>query len=1303
MANNDDGRLNYSASLDNSQLRAGAAEARQILSGVGSSAVAEGERIDSTFKKIGASISGVFAVAQMKSFVSQVAAVRGEFQSLEVSFKTMLGSKQEADALMQQLIETAATTPFSMTEVAKAAKQLIAYGVAADEVNETLIRLGDIASGLSTPIGDLAYLYGTTMVQGRMYTQDLNQFLGRGIPLAEELAKQFGRDKSEIKTLVEEGVVGFEQVKQAIWSLTDEGSKFGGMMSESSKTIKGQISNLGDAIEQMYNQIGASQQETIAGAIEGAATVVEHWREIGKVLLTVITAYGSYKAAVLLVAAAHKMAAFAGTAQAVLSLTKEIRSAKDAMLLFNMVCKSNPIGLVLSVLATAIAAFQMFSSKSEEASEAVKAGTQAYKEASAKLEVYKAKIKDCQKQKGDETKLVEELNSTYGETLGQYSTLAQWYDTLTAKGEQYCQMLANQAKLQAFAGQLVEISLKKDEAEEYLAVLQQEAEAQKGMVRYNTSGGSGGGGAAAANNLGAQITQVKKTIAEYNKQIAAIKEKAGKIDLTMGLSVKGQPSLSASAGTTGGTETSSSGAQYNAEEVAKRKEQIARYNEEVATAITQAEMDIRQAQIDAMDDGFEKSIAQADLNYDRLIAENEKRADGMVEALKDRLQLEWMSANPTATKAQASEYRASLNTTTDDLTQEQRNMLAAYEQIATETRERANREALEQMLEDVQTYEQQRLALAEEYESKRKELYDDDGRLRSGVTEGNVAELDMQENEALAELDEQFAQRESTYRAWCNKVATYSLEELKAILERAKTELEKLEQSGGSSEQLATARAKVNTATKAINDAIENADTDPDENSEGEWQKLYSTLQDCAGAFDKIGNAVGGSAGEILKTAGQVSSSALQMINGIVTLVQSSAAGMTATATSAAAAISVMEKASAILAIISAAITLATAVASLFNNDDDYQEEIDRLQNRIDELQWELDHADIVRLQSVNGKTIDLVREKLAETRQELAKDAQAVNSYTAAFNALYKSVSKNSQLLETTAEKLADAYANVAYTANKAFGDDYYSSAREQLENIAQQQLLIQEQIENEQAKKNSDSSQISDWEQEIEELGEEAIELINEMVEEIIGGTSSDIAEQLSDAFFEAFENGEDYAEAWGEKVEEVIGDIVKNLLIAQYLEEPLAELFDAYKDIWFPDGEFIGIEGLLATMSDLKSDLNDVGDDWMAIWDTISGEMSEYFDTSRTGTSSGIANASQDSVDELNGRATAIQGHTYSINESAKTLVTTASLMLSSVQNIERFSGLLSDDIAYVKAYAKETRDTVNNIYSKGVKML
>ncbi|RGZ94997.1 hypothetical protein DW966_01495 [Bacteroides stercoris] len=240
-----------------------------------------------------------------KQLISDITRVRGEFQQLEVAFNTMLGSKEQANTLMSQLVYTAAKTPFDLQGVANGAKQLLAYGTATEDVNETLIRLGDIASGLSIPLNDLVWLYGTTMTQGRLFTQDLRQFMGRGIPLADELAKQFGVTKDKVGELVTAGKVGFPEVQKAIEAMTDKGGKFGGLMEEQSKTITGQISNIEDAISTMFNKIGKENESIINSGLSGVSYLVEHWEAVVTAIESAAVAYGTYKAAVMTAAALH--------------------------------------------------------------------------------------------------------------------------------------------------------------------------------------------------------------------------------------------------------------------------------------------------------------------------------------------------------------------------------------------------------------------------------------------------------------------------------------------------------------------------------------------------------------------------------------------------------------------------------------------------------------------------------------------------------------------------------------------------------------------------------------------------------------------------------------------------------------------------------------------------------------------------------------------------------------------------------------------------------------------------------------
>ena len=428
----EEGKLNYRITLDNSALQAQAEESRDILRGIGRTATQEGDLMEGAMKKMGAAMAGAFAVGQLKDFAVKVATVRGEFQQLEIAFTTMLGNKKQADALMQQLIDTAATTPFGMNDIANSAKQLLAYGAEADKVNETLVRLGDIAAGLSVPINDLAYLYGTTMVQGRLYTQDLNQFLNRGIPLVDELAKQFGVTKGEVKQLVEQGKVGFPEVEKAIVSMTSEGSKFGGLMEAQSKSITGQISNLEDAVEQMINEVGKSSEGVIGGILGAASSIVDHWKQIGIVVGGTIATWGAYKAAVLAVGVATKISAaiqesaayqqrLAAMQGIALSEAQAVAAAKTNLLSVAMnglktAILSNPIGLIVGVIGAAVTALTLFNSGMEETTELSTRFGKKAADAVEEVEFLSTALKG-----------LDESSTTYKKTLGELNTILEEY------------------------------------------------------------------------------------------------------------------------------------------------------------------------------------------------------------------------------------------------------------------------------------------------------------------------------------------------------------------------------------------------------------------------------------------------------------------------------------------------------------------------------------------------------------------------------------------------------------------------------------------------------------------------------------------------------------------------------------------------------------------------------------------------------------------------------------------------------------------------------------------------------------
>lgn len=231
---------------------------------------------------------------------------RSQFQQLEISFNTMLGSADKSKQLMDELIQTAAHTPFDMSSITGGAKQLLAYGTEAKDVNKTLVQLGDIASGLNIPLGELVYLYGTTVSQGRMFTMDLRQFMGRGVPLAEELGKILHQNTTEVQESVSKGKVTSDIFKEAIANMTQAGGRFGGLMEQQSKTLEGQWSYIGDSIQQAFNEIGKKSEGVFSSGLSIISAMVENWQEVIKVIGVATIAVGSYRASLMAAASIRK-------------------------------------------------------------------------------------------------------------------------------------------------------------------------------------------------------------------------------------------------------------------------------------------------------------------------------------------------------------------------------------------------------------------------------------------------------------------------------------------------------------------------------------------------------------------------------------------------------------------------------------------------------------------------------------------------------------------------------------------------------------------------------------------------------------------------------------------------------------------------------------------------------------------------------------------------------------------------------------------------------------------------------------
>lgn len=347
-----EGKLLFEVRADQSDIKKDIEAIKNQFESLTKKTQEEGEKQAQVWQNLIKGATAYFTFQGASAFIKQVIAVRSQFQQLEIAFGTMLKSKEKANALMAQMTDLAAKTPFGLQEVSEGAKRLLAFQVPAEEVTETLRRMGDVAAGLGVPMGQLIHVYGQVKAQGKLMTNDLYQFMNAGIPIIAELSKVVGKSETEIKDMVSAGKIGFPEVQAVIKGMTDEGGLFYNLMAEQSKTLSGQLSNLEDNFDNMLNEIGKATEGIASGAISSVAFLVENYQTLGKIIAGLIATYGAYRTAVLVNIALTKGWAVAAKEDAIAKGIQTIatNAATVATKALNAAMKANPYVLVATAV-----------------------------------------------------------------------------------------------------------------------------------------------------------------------------------------------------------------------------------------------------------------------------------------------------------------------------------------------------------------------------------------------------------------------------------------------------------------------------------------------------------------------------------------------------------------------------------------------------------------------------------------------------------------------------------------------------------------------------------------------------------------------------------------------------------------------------------------------------------------------------------------------------------------------------------------------------------------------------------------
>lgn len=300
--NTSDGKEKFALEIDLKGFERDINTANNAFNSLGDTAEQEGKRIDNTFSSLGRKVAGAFAVGSLVEFERKIIGVRSEMESLQISFEILAG-KQVGRQLYNDIKQFAAVTPMLMGDLSKGAQTLLGFGIEAEKVMPILRQIGDISMGDAQRFNSLSLAFAQMSSTGKLMGQDLLQMINAGFNPLTIIAEKTGKNMADLKDEMSKGKISVEMVEDAFRSATSEGGKFNGMLEKQGKGMKGAIAQMEGAFENAMNGFGDQQEGMLVDGIHLITEAINHYEELGKVILTVAAAYGSWKGAQMLVVA----------------------------------------------------------------------------------------------------------------------------------------------------------------------------------------------------------------------------------------------------------------------------------------------------------------------------------------------------------------------------------------------------------------------------------------------------------------------------------------------------------------------------------------------------------------------------------------------------------------------------------------------------------------------------------------------------------------------------------------------------------------------------------------------------------------------------------------------------------------------------------------------------------------------------------------------------------------------------------------------------------------------------------------
>ncbi len=407
--------------------------AKDSFSNASRSIETQAQGLTGSLNSIGMAVAGAFTIDKAIEFGKQIIDVRGELESMQVVFENIAG-KEKGGALFQGIKDWSFSTPMQINDVAHAGQTLLAFGVESDRIMPILKQLGDISAGDSERFQRLSLAYAQNAAAGKLMGQDLLQMVNAGFNPLQEMSKKTGKSLNDLREEMAKGNISTKMVEDAFAAAAAKGGKFYGTMDAISKKIKGQMSNLKDAVTRAMDEIGSNNESTIAGGIASVRSLVDNYQEVGKVISVLIATYGAYKAAVITVTAVEKAEAFTRLAsiQGTTALGLAVDVLRGKIYALNAAIMANPYTYLFTGVVAAMALMVAFSEKTNVAEESLKQWNDRQKDQNKILDEKKQKlsesidaINDENKTENEKQAVLDSLKKMMPSVFSQYKT---WID-----------------------------------------------------------------------------------------------------------------------------------------------------------------------------------------------------------------------------------------------------------------------------------------------------------------------------------------------------------------------------------------------------------------------------------------------------------------------------------------------------------------------------------------------------------------------------------------------------------------------------------------------------------------------------------------------------------------------------------------------------------------------------------------------------------------------------------------------------------------------------------------------------------